>query len=193
MRIYFSGIGGVGIGPLAEIALDAGYDVYGSDREASPMTKSLQKRDVQISFDQSGDFLRSEHEKSPFDWFVYTAALPDDHPELVLAKQLGIKTGKRDELLAHIIADKKLKLIAVAGTHGKTTTTSMLVWAFQQLNIPASYSVGSTLSFGPSGRFDPASQFFIYECDEFDKNFLHFQPWLSIITSIDYDHPDTYH
>ena len=68
----------------------------------------------------------------------------------------------------------------------------MLVWAFQQLNIPASYSVGSTLSFGPSGRFDPASQFFIYECDEFDKNFLHFQPWLSIITSIDYDHPDTY-
>ena len=192
MRIYFSGIGGVGIGPLAEIALDAGYDVYGSDREASPMTKSLKKRGVQISFDQSGDFLRSEHEKSPFDWFVYTAALPGNHPELVLAKQLDIKTGKRDELLAHIITDKKLKLIAVAGTHGKTTTTSMLVWAFQQLNIPASYSVGSTLSFGPSGRFDPASQFFIYECDEFDKNFLHFQPWLSIITSIDYDHPDTY-
>ena len=91
MRIYFSGIGGVGIGPLAEIALDAGYDVYGSDREASPMTKSLQKRGVQISFDQSGDFLRSEHEKSPFDWFVYTAALPGDHPKLIFHKSPEIR------------------------------------------------------------------------------------------------------
>ena len=106
MRIYFSGIGGVGIGPLAEIALDAGYSVYGSDREPSVMTRSLQDRGVNISFDQSGDFLQTEHKKSPFDWFVYTSALPDNHPELTLAKQLGIKTGKRDELIAKIISDK---------------------------------------------------------------------------------------
>jgi UDP-N-acetylmuramate--L-alanine ligase len=192
MRIYFSGIGGVGIGPLAEIALDAGYSVYGSDREPSVMTRSLQNRGVNISFDQSGDFLQTEHKKSPFDWFVYTSALPDNHPELTLAKQLGIKTGKRDELIAKIISDKNLKLIAIAGTHGKTTTTGMLVWTFHQLNIPVSYSIGSTIQFGPSGRFDKDSQFFVYECDEFDKNFLHFYPWLSIITSIDYDHPDTY-
>lgn len=65
MRIYFSGIGGVGIGPLAEIALDAGYSVYGSDREPSVMTRSLQDRGVNISFDQSGDFLQTEHKKSP--------------------------------------------------------------------------------------------------------------------------------
>lgn len=68
----------------------------------------------------------------------------------------------------------------------------MLVWAFNQLQIPVSYSVGSTLSFGPSGLFDPKSEYFIYECDEFDRNFLHFSPWLSLITSVDYDHPDTY-
>lgn len=192
MRIYFSGIGGVGIGPLAEIAADAGYDLRGSDREPSLMTKMLDKRGVLVSFDQSGSFLKSEHEKQPFDWFVHTAALPNDHPELVFAKQHGIKTSKRDELLAHIINEKNLKLIAVAGTHGKTTTTGMLVWALNQLQVPISYSVGSTLSFGPSGLFDPKSEYFIYECDEFDRNFLHFSPWLSLITSVDYDHPDTY-
>jgi UDP-N-acetylmuramate--alanine ligase len=123
---------------------------------------------------------------------VYTAARPHDQPELVKARELGIKTAKRDELLAHIIAEKNLKLIAVAGTHGKTTTTGMLVWTLEQLGVPVSYSVGTTLSFGPSGKFDPASEYFVYECDEFDRNFLHFQPYLSLITSIDYDHTDTY-
>ena len=192
MRIYFSGIGGVAIGPLAEMAIGAGHEVCGSDRAAGLMTEALRRDGITVSFDQSGEFLRSEHQQSPFDWFVYTAALPADHPELVLARQLGIRTSKRDELLAQIIADKQLKLIAVTGTHGKTTTTGMLVWTLQQLGVPVSYLVGSTLSFGPSGRFDPASQFLVYECDEFDRNFLHFSPWLSLITSVDYDHPDTF-
>lgn len=192
MRIYFSGIGGVAIGPLAEMAIGAGHEVCGSDRATGLMTEALGQAGIMVSFDQSGEFLRSEHQRAPFDWFVYTAALPADHPELVLARQLGIRTSKRDELLAQIIADKQLKLIAVTGTHGKTTTTGMLVWTLQQLGVPVSYLVGSTLSFGPSGRFDPASQFLVYECDEFDRNFLHFSPWLSLITSVDYDHPDTF-
>ena len=111
---------------MAEIAHDAGYDVCGSDRSASPLTAALMERGVHVALDQSGTFLQEEHDKQPFDWFVYTAALPADHPELVLAHKLGIKTGKRDELLAHIISDKNLKLVAVAGTHGKTTTTSLV-------------------------------------------------------------------
>ena len=192
MRIYFSGIGGVGIGPLSRIALGAGYDVCGSDKSPSLITDELVAAGISVSFDQSGAFLQAEHDKTPFDWFIYTAALPEDHPELVLARKLGIKTSKRDELLAQIIADKNLKLIAIAGTHGKTTATSMLVWAMQQLQIPVSYSVGSTLSFAPSGEFNENSQFFVYECDEFDRNFLHFSPEISVITSVDYDHPDTY-
>lgn len=192
MNIYFSGIGGVGIGPLAEIAHDAGYSVHGSDAYESLITSELRGRGIDVTIGQDGSFLQSTHDAQPLDWLVYTAALPADHPELVLARQLGIKTAKRDELLAHIIREKNLKLVAVAGTHGKTTTTGMLVWELQQLGIPVSYSVGSTLSFGPSGKFDPASEYFIYECDEFDRNFLHFSPYLSLITSVDYDHPDTY-
>lgn len=192
MNIYFSGIGGVGVGPLAEIAHDAGYTVQGSDAHDSLLTRELTKRGVTVSIGQDGTFLQSCHDTQPIDWLVHTAALPDNHPELVLARSLGIKTTKRDELLAHIISEKHLKLIAVSGTHGKTTATGMLVWTLQQLGIPVSYSVGTTLSFGPSGKFDPASSYFIYECDEFDRNFLHFTPYVSLITTIDYDHPDTY-
>jgi UDP-N-acetylmuramate--alanine ligase len=192
MNIYFSGIGGVGIGPLAEIAHDAGYTVHGSDAQDSLITKELRARGITVSLLQDGSFLQACHTMQPIDWFVHTAALPYDHPELVLARSLGIRTAKRDELLAHIIAEKNLKLIAIAGTHGKTTTTGMMVWELQQLGIPVSYSVGTTLSFGPSGKFDPASEYFVYECDEFDRNFLHFSPYLSLITSVDYDHPDTY-
>lgn len=192
MNIYFAGIGGVGIGPLAEIAADAGYDVQGSDRAAGLVTAQLEKRGIPVDFAQDGEFLRACHEAKPIDWFVYTSALPETHPELLAARELGIKTAKRDELLAHIIADKNLKLIAVAGTHGKTTTTGMLIWSLQQLGVPVSYSIGTTISFGPSGKFDPNSEYFVYECDEFDRNFLHFSPYLSLITAIDYDHPDTY-
>lgn len=192
MNIFFSGIGGVGIGPLAEIACDAGYGVQGSDIKESRFTDTLRERGVPIALTQDGEFLRTCHEQEPVDWFVYTSALPKDHPELRAANELGIKTAKRDELLAQIIKEKNLKLVAISGTHGKTTTTGMMVWLMKQLNIPVSYSVGTTVSFGASGVFDPKSEYFIYECDEFDRNFLHFSPYLSLIASIDYDHPDTY-
>lgn len=192
MNIYFCGIGGVGLGPLAQIARKAGYTIQGSDKESSLMTEQLTRQGVHITFTQDGDGLAAMHAKNPIDWVVYTAALPHDHPELERARQLGIKTSKRDELLAHIIAEKNLSMLAIAGTHGKTSTTSMLVWALKQLNIPISYSVGTTLTWADSGDFDPESKYFVYECDEFDRNFLHFSPAVSVITSIDYDHPDTY-
>jgi UDP-N-acetylmuramate--alanine ligase len=192
MNIYFAGIGGVGIGPLAEIASDAGHYIAGSDLAKTPITYQLETKGVEISYAQDGQHLAAVHATHPLDWFIYTAALPDTHPELMKARELGIQTGKRDELISDIIRGHNLKLIAVAGTHGKTTTTGMLVWAFKQLGVPVSYSVGSTLSFGPSGRFDENAQYFVYECDEFDRNFLHFTPYLSLITSVDYDHPDTY-
>ncbi len=127
MNIYFSGLGGVGIGPLVEIALDAGHSVQGSDIASGLVTDELQVRGVVVNIGpQDGAFLQACHDITPIDWFVYTAALPDDHPELVLARQLGIHTAKRDELLAAIIQEKKLKLIAISGTHGKTTTTGMI-------------------------------------------------------------------
>lgn len=192
MNIYFSGIGGVAIGPLAQIAHDIGYQVRGSDREPGLMTAELEARGITLAIGQDGEFLRQSHQSQPLDWFVYTAALPENHPELVLARELGIRTAKRDELLAHIITEKNLKLIAVAGTHGKTTTTGMFVWLAKQYGVPVSYSIGTTLSWAASGHYDPESEYFIYECDEFDRNFLHFHPYISLITTLEHDHPDTF-
>ncbi len=192
MHIYFSGIGGVGLGPLAQIARDAGYEVSGSDIAESLMTKQLQQQGINIRIGQSATDIADYHQEKPVDWLVYTGALPAGHPELQFAQNQGIRTTKRDELLAHIIKEKKLKLLAIAGTHGKTTTTAMLVWLMKQLGMPVSYSIGTTISFGPSGHFDPRSEYFVYECDEYDRNFLHFWPHASIITSLSYDHPDTF-
>lgn len=192
MHIYFSGIGGVAIGPLAEIARAAGYDVSGSDLSRSLMIDQLAEQGIDVHIGQDGSQIAATHEANPIDWFVYTAALPDDHPELAFAREHDIRTSKRDELIAEIIREKDLKLIAVSGTHGKTTTTGLFVWVFKQLGLPVSYSVGTTLSFGPSGTFDPASQYFVYECDEYDRNMLKFEPFVSVITSLDHDHVDIY-
>ncbi|HET7630241.1 MAG TPA: Mur ligase domain-containing protein [Candidatus Saccharimonadales bacterium] len=192
MHIYFSGLGGVGIGPLAEIAEGAGYEVSGSDLADSLMTSQLKDRGVDVRIGQDGSQIAETHARSPIDWLVHTAALPTDHPELKFAREHNIRTSKRDEFLAELIEEKNLKLIAVAGTHGKTTTTGLLIWAFQRLGVAVSYSIGTTISFGPSGQFDQRSQYFVYECDEFDRNMLHFSPYLTLITSLDYDHPDTY-
>jgi UDP-N-acetylmuramate--alanine ligase len=193
MHIYFSGLGGVGMGPLAEIARDAGYHVSGSDIEEGLMTAHLASRGIDVHVGiQDGSFLQQMHDSEPIDWFVYTPAIPEGHPELVLARELGIPTLKRGEYLAHFIEETDLKLIAVSGTHGKTTTTGMMIWTLKQLGIPVSYSIGSTIGFGPSGVYDPESEYFVYECDEFDRNFLYFHPYISIISSVDYDHPDTY-
>lgn len=193
MNIYFSGISGTALAPLAQLAVDAGYHVTGSDLAPGATADELNTKGIEVHYGpQDGSFLQKQLEKTSIDWFVYTSALPTDHPELILAKKLGLKISKRDELLSKIITDQKLQLIAVAGTHGKTTTTAMLIWACRQLQIPISYSVGSTLSWAKNGEFNPSAKYFIYEADEYDRNFLNFHPEISIITTEDYDHADTY-
>ncbi|MDO4870499.1 MAG: Mur ligase domain-containing protein [Candidatus Saccharibacteria bacterium] len=192
MRIYFSGIGGSALAPLAELSLDAGYNVVGSDQQVNQNTDHLRERGVNSSTDQSGDFLRYCHQQQAIDWMIYTSALPNNHPELETARQLGIQTTKRDQFIPWFIQQHQFKLIAVAGAHGKTSTTTMLIWLMRELGIPISYLVGSTLPFAESGKFDPASRYFIYECDEYDRNFLHYQPDFSLIPAVDYDHIDIY-
>ena len=83
-------------------------------------------------------------------------------------------------------------MIAIAGTHGKTTTTAMAIWLFKQLGVPISYSVGAKISFGEFGEYKPGSEYFVYEADEYDRNFLAFRPFMSLISGIDWDHPDIY-
>jgi UDP-N-acetylmuramate--alanine ligase len=195
MHIYFSGIGGTGIGPLALIAQQAGYHVSGSDKQESNYTAYLRSQGIAIAIGQDGKSLRDLHAQQPVDWMVYSSALVKEnpqHPELIAAAECNIKTSKRDELINYILAEKHLKMIAIAGTHGKTTTTAMAIWLCKQLDIPVSYSVGAKISFGEMGAYDPASEYFIYEADEYDRNFLFYDPYIALIPGIGYDHPDTY-
>ncbi len=196
MHIYFSGIGGTGIGPLALIAHQAGFTVSGSDKQDSGYITYLRKQGItNIHIGQSTEAILAVHQQNPIDWFVYSSALPKEqpqHPELVFTQEHDIKHTKRDEFLNYLLREKGLKLLAVAGTHGKTTTTAMLIWMFQQMQLPASYSVGAKLSFGDMGHFDPSSEYFLYECDEYDRNFLSFSPHLAILSGIDWDHADIY-
>jgi UDP-N-acetylmuramate--alanine ligase len=192
MHIYFSGVSGVAIGPLAMIALDLGHTVSGSDLQQSEMTTYLQDRGARISIGEQSNFIKTEHQVQPIDWYIYSSALTSDHPELVFAKEQGIKISKRADFINQLLEDRKLKMIAITGTHGKTTTTGMVIWLMKELGLPISYSIGTTISFGPPAQYQGGSEYFIYECDEFDRNFLEFHPEASIITTVDYDHPDTY-
>ncbi len=196
MHIFFSGIGGTAIGPLAMIAHQAGFTVSGSDKQPSDYIEYLRKRGIDnIHVGQTIENIERVHQAEPIDWIVYSSAVAienPNHPELVFAEKRGIKSSKRDELLNKIIQETDKKLIAIAGTHGKTTTTAMAIWLFKQLNMPISYSVGAKISFGEMGHFDFDSEYFIYECDEFDHNFLAFHPRISLITGIDYDHHEIF-
>lgn len=196
MHIYFSGIGGTGIGPLALVAHKAGFEVSGSDKQSSLYIDYLRKQGIdEIHIGQTYQQIAELHKEKPIDWFVYTSALPmeqPDAPELQFCEDQNIKATKRDQFLNYLLEEKELQLVAIAGTHGKTTTTAMTIWLLKQLNIPVSFNVGAKMSFAEMGEYNPASKYFVYEADEFDRNFLSFKPQISLITGVDWDHPDIY-
>ena len=196
MHIHFCGIGGAGIGPLAVIAHQAGYTVSGSDKQHSSYIDYVKKQGIKEIFIENEPVEVSKlHQKHPIDWLVYASALAKEnphHPMLEFARTHDIELSKRDHLLNKVISDKQLKLLAVAGTHGKTTTTAMVIWLLKQLGIPISYSVGAKSSFAEMGHYEEDSEYFVYECDEYDRNFLSFHPYINLISGIDWDHADIY-
>jgi UDP-N-acetylmuramate--alanine ligase len=170
--------------------------VSGSDKQESQYIDYLRKQGItDIHIGQERAQIAARHDAVPIDWFVYSSAVAIENPhapELVFCHDQSIKTSKRDELLNRIITDTGLKLIAVAGTHGKTTTTAMTIWLFKELGIPLSYSVGAKISFGDMGQYVEGSEYFVYEADEFDRNFLAFEPHLSLITGVSWDHHEIF-
>ena len=177
------------MGPLALMAKDAGIEVCGSDLNEGVILPELLAAGIEVKIgEQDGEFLR----ESGAEWYVHTSALPADSLELLAARELGMKISKRDELIAYLVSELGLKMVAVAGTHGKTTTTGMIIWACLQLGLPVSYLIGTTLGFARSGRYYSGDKYFIYEADEYDRNFLHFHPFIGVVTVATYDHPDIY-
>lgn len=180
------------MGPLALMAKKAGMEVVGSDLAEGMIAEELREAGIDFLIgEQDGEFLRQQIANG-VEWFVYTSSLPENSAELILAKQSGIKVSKRDELVAWLVKNLNLKMVGVAGTHGKTTTTGMIIWLCLKMGLPISYLVGTTLPFAEAGRYDEKSKFLIYEADEYDRNFLRFYPWLGVIMAVSFDHPDIY-
>lgn len=183
-QIHFIGIGGSGLSAIARLLLESGHIVTGSDRVLSPFAVDLQKSGATIYV---GHHPRNI---SGADWVVRSSAIPDDNPEVIAARSAGIPIYKRADFLGQLMNGKTG--IAVAGTHGKTTTTAMIAWVLSELGRDPSFIVGSILSnFGVNARAGKGSAFVI-EADEYDRMFLGLKPRIEIITSLEHDHPDCY-
>ncbi len=182
------------MGPLALGAKSLGMEVFGSDLHEGLVTKRLRENGIEVSIgEQDGEFLRKKvNEQGGVDWYVHTSAVRSGNQELVTAQELGLKVSKRDEFIEGLVEKYDLKMVGVAGTHGKTTTTAGILWLCLKLKLPVSWLVGSTLGFAEAGRFEKGAKYLIYEADEYDRNFLAYHPWLSVIPSVTYDHADIY-
>jgi UDP-N-acetylmuramate--alanine ligase len=183
-HIHLIGVGGTGLSAIARILLEMGYMVTGSDRAESPFTLSLQAAGVRISIGHSADNIQDA------DLVVRSSAIPDDNPEVIAARNLGIPVLKRADFLGSLMAGKIG--IAIAGTHGKTTTASMVAWILSALGQEPSFIVGGVVTdLGTNARSGKGS-YFVIEADEYDRMFLGLQPSYEIVTYVEHDHPDCY-
>lgn len=184
-KVHFIGIGGISMSGLAAILLNKGFSVSGSDSKESEITQRLQNEGAEIYIGHKAENLKN------VDLIVYTAAIPSDNPELVEANSKGIKTMDRAEFLGLIMKGHKLN-VAVAGTHGKTTTTSMLTNISLNGNLDPTILVGGDVD-AINGNFRIGnSDYFITEACEYKESFLKFHPYVGVILNIDADHLDYY-
>jgi len=184
VNVFFCGIGGISMSGLAQVLLDAGFKVSGSDMKESDLTRLLAKDGAKICIGQ-----KEENVTSEADVFVYTAAIHADHPEFVKARSLNIPMMTRAELLGQLMKNYGLP-IAVSGTHGKTTVTSMLSEIFMRADLDPTISVGGILeSIGGNFRIGH-SDIFVTEACEYTNSFLSFYPRASVILNVEEDHLD---
>ena len=186
---YFIGIGGVGMSALARLCLKEGCEVYGYDKTSSDITEQLIKSGIKIIFDDSVKALQNLLLSTDVQ-IVYSAAIPDFHPQLVFLKKQGNNVIKRAEFLAKVCVNKKT--LAVAGTHGKTTTSSILTHIFSKTNQSFISVMGGFFNNDSSNLIQTGSESIIVEADEYDRSFLHLNPTIACITSVEADHLDIY-
>jgi UDP-N-acetylmuramate--alanine ligase len=184
-KVHFVGIGGIGMSGLAEILLNLGYEVSGSDLHPSPITRRLEKL---------GAVFTSRHAAENVEGasiVVYSAAVSQDNPELVAARSANTPVIPRSEMLADLMR-MKTHAIAVAGTHGKTTTTSMIAAILEKADIESTAIIGGILNRNGSNVSWGTGDYLVAEADEHDGSFLKLFPTVATVTSIDAEHLEYY-
>ena len=183
-RIHFVGVGGIGMSGIAELLANLGYRVSGSDAKASEITERLAGMGVEISIGHRAENV------GDVDVVVFTSAVRPDNPELMEARSRHIPVIARAELLGELM---RLRFgIAVAGAHGKTTTTSMIALVLERAGLDPTAVIGGRLSaFGSNARLGRGS-YMVAEADESDRSFLKLYPSIAVITNIDREHMEAY-
>jgi len=183
-HIHLIGIGGSGLSAIARVLLESGYSVSGSDLQSSPLAVSLAA---------AGARLYLGHQPANVDGaeiVVRSSAVPDENVEVQAAISRGIKVVKRAEFLGEIMAGKTV--IAVAGTHGKTSTTAMISWILSELGLDPSFILGGIITGLDANARAGSGSAFVIEADEYDRMFLGLNPTIAVITNVEHDHPDCY-
>lgn len=184
MQLHLVGIGGSGISAIARVLLGRGFAVSGSDREENDQTRALKEEGAMITVGHHANNINGA------DAVIISSAIPHDNPEVTEARRLGIPVFKRSDFLGFLMAG--FTGIAVAGTHGKTTTTGMIAQILMDSGLDPTVILGGVLpNWGTNGRFGLGDHFVI-EADEYDHMFLGLEPRLAVITNIEYDHPDIF-
>jgi len=182
--IHFVGIGGAGMGGIAEVLLNEGYEITGSDIGENPVVKRLRDLGANITIGHHQDNVNGASV------IVVSTAINKDNPELLQARKLRVPVVRRAEMLAELMRFRHG--VAIAGTHGKTTTTSLIASIFAEGELDPTFVIGGLLnSAGTNARLG-TSRYLIAEADESDASFLHLQPMVSVITNIAEDHMETY-
>ncbi|NOH83523.1 UDP-N-acetylmuramate--L-alanine ligase [Vibrio sp. 03-59-1] len=182
--IHFVGIGGAGMSGIAEVLLNEGYQITGSDLSENPVTERLTSKGATVFFGHQASNVESASV------VVVSTAINEENPELVAARELRIPVVRRAEMLAELMRFRHG--IAVAGTHGKTTTTALVTQIYSEAGLdPTFVNGGLVKSAGTNARLG-SSRILIAEADESDASFLHLQPMVSIVTNIEADHMETY-
>jgi len=183
-RIHFVGVGGAGMSGIAEVLLNLGYQVSGSDLADNAATRRLAKLGVKVSLNH-----RPEHVEGA-DAVVVSTAVRADNPEVTAARSRRIPVVPRALMLAELMRLKQG--IAIAGTHGKTTTTSLVASVLAEGGLDPTFVIGGRLTAAGSNARLGAGDFIVVEADESDASFLHLQPVIAVVTNIDADHMETY-
>ena len=183
-RIHFVGIGGAGMSGIAEVLKNQGYDVSGSDIRDSAVTARLRAMDVDVYIGH-----RAENTDQA-DVVVVSSAVAGDNPEVVSARERRVPIVPRAEMLAEIMRYRHG--IAVAGTHGKTTTTSLIASVLGEAGLDPTFVIGGKLNSAGTNAQLGGSRYLVAEADESDASFLHLTPVISVVTNIEADHMDTY-
>lgn len=181
-HVHFIGIGGSGLSAIARLLLESGYKVSGSDRALTPFADEVRKAGASVYI---GHHARNI---AKADWVVRSSAVGDDNPEVQAAMRANIPVYKRADFLGQLMSDKVG--IAIAGTHGKTTTTAMTAWVLSELKRDPSFIIGGvSKNFGVNARAGKGN-LFVIEADEYDNMFLGLKPQIEVVTSLEHDHPD---